>query len=96
MNNNVRIELSKELYSENVMRKSLYWLSEYAKWKLSEDQENWKIQILSDKELSSDFLECKLHDLLNDFKIREKIDYQSRGLREKVILKALEKIYASY
>jgi len=83
----------KKDFSETVIRKALYWLSEDATWKVQDNNENFIINFTPIKAESENFIEEKFHRLLNDFYLREKIDTLSKNLREKIIEQALTKVY---
>lgn len=81
------IRLPRTEYSEAVVRKSLYWLSEDCEWQLNIDEENWVIILSADNAAIS-----KLHRLLNDFSLREKLDERTGTLRNQVIDAALTRL----
>lgn len=81
----MKLLFSKKGYSEQVIRKSLYWLSEHAEWGLSECDENWEISILK----GDDAAVAALNRLLNDFLLREKIDNETLGMRKEIVKGAL-------
>ncbi len=84
------IFLNKSIYSERVVRKSLYWISEYCNWSFGVSQgAEWNIQIVNSK-ISFDLLTSKLHQLLNDNILREEHDANTKELRKKVIKSVLE------
>jgi His-Xaa-Ser system protein HxsD len=76
------------MYSEQVVRKSLYWLSELSGWELSDDAASWIVNLHSDSAEAT----TTLHRLLNDFLLRESIDRTTKGLRARVISAALKKL----
>jgi len=91
MTNPTPLFLSKTSYSETIVRKALYWLSEYCIWQLEETNEAWKVTLLAEgKEL--DCYQADYHRLLNDFKLRETLDRNTKHLRSKIIYAALKKI----
>lgn len=83
-----RVNLPKSLYSEQVVRKSLYWVSEVTRWELSDDDASW-IVTLHD---ASPEATASLYRLLNDFRLREDLDRATKGLRARVIAAALTRL----
>ena len=77
------IVFEKDKYTEAVIRKSLYWLSEKCKWKLNDCSSTWEVEIHISEDLESNIYE--FHRLLNDFLLREKLDIETGALRKKVI-----------
>lgn len=61
--------ISKNEYSEWVLRKSLYWMSTVARWRLDGDEEHWLVSFTH----WNDEVEFELERLLNDYKLREKL-----------------------
>lgn len=59
----------KELYSEWVIRNSLYWMTPLTRWKLLEELSSWTISFENDSP------EClyEFERLLNDYALREKL-----------------------
>lgn len=84
--------LSKNEYSESVIRKSLYWLSESHSWSLESDEERW---IVCFDNPSADVV-SELFRLLNDFKLREQLDASTKHLRLELIRSALHEIANKY
>ena len=85
------MRLLKKQYSESVIRKSLYWLSDEFSWELDEDEDAWIICF----ELDSQAAAYELNRLLNDFLLREQLDQQTGAERQAVILSALKRIAGS-
>jgi len=85
------VQLRKDAFSENVIRKSLYWLSEICKWELCETDNNWLVTLMP---RSPDDRTCKaeLDRLLNDFKLREELDKSTKGMRVKIVSAVLKKL----
>ena len=83
------LSLSKKLYSELVLRKSLYWLKPEYQWTMEESESEWLITFSCSQD---DFFHCKyeLNKLLNDYSLREKIDSQTDDLKLAIIRKALK------
>lgn len=85
------IRLSKSSYSEQSVRKALYWLSEHYRWKLDEDGDSWNIDfIVEEKEF--DVCKSEFDRLLNDFVLREKLDKNTKHLRQKIIASSLKRL----
>ena len=88
------VKLPKASYSEAVVRKSLYWLSEQCQWTLNEHNEAWRIQLfIEDHDIQK--VSSILQRLLNDFKLREQLDSQTQQLRQKIINACLKQIVVS-
>ncbi len=83
------IELNKENYPVSVIRKTLYWLKEEEEWLLNENKKIWLINILNEKT----FDEVYFNKLLNDNLLRYEIDKNTLDIRDKIIYKALSKVY---
>ena len=75
------IKLPQDSYSETVVRKSLYWCDPEALWTLEPHEGHWVISV---QQPASRF-EAVLHKHLNDFLLRERLDTQTRSLREELI-----------
>ena len=82
------IKLQQDLYSEPVVRKALYWCSEESGWTLQQQEADWLICVQNPTE----FFEELLHKHLNDFLLREKLDVQTRSLREDIIKASLQAV----
>jgi len=85
-----KIGFTKSSHSEEVMRKSLYWLPEGCRWEFSESPTEWCVTISAD-----DQVEIYIADLnrrINDFKLRELLDFKTKNLRIRLIQSALERI----
>lgn len=85
------IYLSKMLYSQMVVRNSLYWCSPEGEWLLQETDENWIVQLNGHSAL----FETTLHRHLNDFVLRETLEEKTRVKKEKIILAALTAVLKS-
>lgn len=83
-----QLDLLKATYSEQVIRKALYWCSEYGLWSLSENDTHWQIRYEPN---AVNFYE-QLHRHLNDFKLRELLDKRTGQLRYKIVDSALAAI----
>ena len=82
------LEISSEEYSEWVVRNSLYWISEFSAWELEPSEKGYQIELKN----SSEECICRLHRLLNDFKLRSKLMNKTQPIREKIIIQALKSI----
>lgn len=82
------IAVPKSQYSEAVIRKSVYWLSESCAWELADEEDAWVITLHADAPEHA----ATLHRLLNDFRLRESLDAATKGLRAQVIRAALQKL----
>lgn len=78
----------KELYSEWVIRNSLYWMTPLTQWKLSEDISSWTISFENDSPES--FYEFER--LLNDYTLREKLQRKTGALRDSIVRKVLRSV----
>ena len=74
--------LQKNLYSEWVIRNTLYWMTPVSPWKLEENISSWIIFF----EIGGP--ECEF----NDFSLREKLHHQTGQLRDAIISKVLRSI----
>lgn len=81
-------KLDKTMYSEWVIRNSLYWMSAVTRWKLDEDDEHWLVSF----ELWNDKVEFELERLLNDYKLREKLQVHTGQVRTSIIGNVLRSI----
>jgi His-Xaa-Ser system protein HxsD len=77
--------IEKERYSEQVIRKALYWLSESYVWSLDDLEDNWVITIRG----NDDNAELEMSRLLNDFTLREQLDLETKAARRELIRTAL-------
>lgn len=80
--------LSKTMYSEWVLQNSLYWMSAIARWKLDEDDEHWLVSL----EDWNDEVEFQFERLLNDYKLREKLQAHTGQVRTSIIDNVLRSI----
>lgn len=76
------------MYSEWVLRNSLYWMSAVARWKLDENDQNWLVSF----EVWNDEVEFEFERLLNDYKLREKLQAQTGQVRASIIDNVLRSI----
>jgi len=83
-----QIRLKKETHSEKVVRKCLYWCSEFCKWELQSTDTYWVIRI----DDSDDAAVAQFHRILNDFLLREELDHSTKNLRIDVITAALRRL----
>ena len=80
--------LIKTAASEWVIRNSLYWMSTVARWKLDEDEEHWLVSF----EHWNDEVEFEFERLLNDYKLREKLQAHTGQVRASIIDNVLRSI----
>jgi His-Xaa-Ser system protein HxsD len=78
------------MYSELVLRKALYWLTEHCSWSLDADEVSWYVSF-GDSELANQ-CEQRLDRLLNDFLLRERLDAATKCKRERIVASALDAI----
>ncbi|ORM74328.1 His-Xaa-Ser system protein HxsD [Pantoea wallisii] len=78
----------KTMYSEWVLRNSLYWMSSIAHWKLDEDDKYWLVSF----EHLNDEIEFEFARLLNDYKLREKLQVHTVQVRTSIIDNVLRSI----
>ncbi|UJQ25293.1 His-Xaa-Ser system protein HxsD [Pantoea agglomerans] len=71
----------KKEWSEWIVRNSLYWMSNVARWKLDEDDEHWLVSF----EDWNDEVEFEFERLLNDYKLREKLQAYTGQVRTSII-----------
>lgn len=76
------------MYSECVIRNSLYWMSAVTHWKLDENDQNWIVSF----EDWNDEVEFELERLLNDYKLREKLQAHTGQVRTSIIDNVLRSI----
>lgn len=76
------------MYSEWVLRNSLYWMSAVTRWKLDENDQNWLVSF----ELWNDEVEFEFERLLNDYKLREKVQAHTGQVRSSIIDNVLRSI----
>ncbi|MGG6299669.1 His-Xaa-Ser system protein HxsD [Pantoea allii] len=81
-------KLDKTMYSEWVIRNSLYWMSAVTRWKLDEDDQNWFVSF----ESFSNEIEFEFERLLNDYKLREKLQAYTGQVRSSIIDNVLRSI----
>lgn len=80
--------ISKTRHSEWVLRNSLYWMSSATRWKLDEDDQDWLISF----EVWNDEIEFEFERLLNDYKLREKLQAHTGQVRTSIINNVLRSI----
>lgn len=80
--------INKNEYSEWVLRSSLYWMSAAARWKLDEGHEHWFVSF----ESYNDEVEFEFERLLNDYKLREKLQAHTGQVRTSIIDNVLRSI----
>jgi len=74
--------------SEWVVRNSLYWMSTVTRWKLDEGDEHWIVSF----EDWNDEVEFEFERLLNDYKLREKLQAYTGQVRSSIIDNVLRSI----
>lgn len=80
--------IRKTACSEWVIRNSLYWMSAYSRWKLDEYDDYW---IVSFDTVSGE-VEFEFERLLNDYKLRERLQSQTGQVRNSIIENVLKSI----
>ncbi|PIF20838.1 MULTISPECIES: His-Xaa-Ser system protein HxsD [Pantoea] len=80
--------IDKTVHSEWVVRSSLYWMSTVTRWKLDEDNEYWLVSF----DDWNDGVEFEFERLLNDYKLREKLQAQTGQVRSSIIDNVLRSI----
>ncbi|NIE52276.1 His-Xaa-Ser system protein HxsD [Pantoea sp. Ap-870] len=80
--------ISKTMYSEWVLRHSLYWISAITRWRLDENDQNWLVSF----EDWNDEVEFEFERLLNDYKLREKLQVHTGQVRTSIIDNVLRSI----
>ncbi|MET4058390.1 His-Xaa-Ser system protein HxsD [Pantoea agglomerans] len=80
--------ISKTMYSEWVLRNSLYWMSAVVRWKLDENEEHWLVSF----DHWNDEVEFEFERLLNDYKLREKLQAHTVQVRTSIIDNVLRSI----
>ncbi|EEC4818626.1 His-Xaa-Ser system protein HxsD [Salmonella enterica] len=80
--------LKKDVYSEWVIRNTLYWISPVSSWKLKENISSWTISFENDSP------EClyEFERLLNDYALREKLQQKTGALRDSIVHKVLRSV----
>lgn len=76
------------MYSEWVLRNSLYWMSAVARWKLDENEQNWLVSF----EHWNEEVEFEFERLLNDYRLREKLQAHTDQVRTSIIDNVLRSI----
>lgn len=86
--NVIEKNFAKTTNSEWVLRNSLYWMSAVTRWKLDEDELNWIVSF----ESFNDEVKFEFQRLLNDYKLREKLQVQTGHARTSIIDSVLRSI----
>lgn len=81
-------KILKERCSEWVIRRSLYWITAYTRWKLDEDELNWVITF----DVFTEESQFEFERLLNDYEIRESLQRQTGQVRASIIDNVLNSI----
>lgn len=89
---NYQFHYKKKNYSEEVIRRALYWLSRDCEWLLDDADEDWKIEIITDENDDEKQIKAELDRLINDYVLREKIDKKTKSMRFKIVHAALSRI----
>lgn len=84
----LEIKLPLLQFSEQVIRKALYWCSSEAGWTLHQQASEWLIRVQE----PTDSFEELLHKHLNDFVLREKLDHKTGALRSEIIKASLQAV----
>ncbi|MBE4619794.1 His-Xaa-Ser system protein HxsD [Vibrio navarrensis] len=84
----LELKFKKHSYSENVVRQALYWMSHISSWQLTDNEVEWIIEFNKN---SADVVH-EFNRLLNDYLLREKLDKQTRVIRESITLAVLESV----
>ncbi|AUX72018.1 His-Xaa-Ser system protein HxsD [Erwinia pyrifoliae] len=80
--------IRKTVCSEWVIRNILYWMSNVTRWKLDEGDEHWLVLF----EPFNDEVEFEFERLLNDYKLREKLQAHTGHVRSSIIDNVLRSI----
>ncbi|KAA1194873.1 His-Xaa-Ser system protein HxsD [Photorhabdus heterorhabditis] len=80
--------IRKTACSEWVIRNSLYWMSAYSRWKLDEYDDYWIVSF----DTYSGEVEFEFERLLNDYKLRERLQSQTEQVRNSIIENVLKSI----
>lgn len=78
----------KNEYSEWVIRNTLYWMSSITRWKLDDNEQTWIVSF----ELFNDQVDFEFERLLNDYKLREKLQEYNGHVRASIIDNVLRSI----
>jgi len=82
------INIRKIDFSEWVLRNSLYWMSAVVRWKLDENEEHWLVSF----DHWNDEIEFEFERLLNDYKLRDKLQAHTGQVRASIIDNVLRSI----
>ena len=86
------VKLHSDEFSEDTIRKSLYWMEKGELKELYKENEEWKLIIHAEKsEIES--LKDWIAKTLNDFKLREIIRYKTNNFQDKIASAALLSLY---
>ena len=80
--------IEKTNHSEWVVRNSLYWMSAYTRWQLGADDNDWIVSF----ESFDDTIKFEFERLLNDYKLREKLQAHTGQVRTSIIDNVLRSI----
>ncbi|UTP72754.1 His-Xaa-Ser system protein HxsD [Alteromonas sp. LMIT006] len=85
----MKILLKKKSTSEIALRKALYWLDDDCMWTLTESDNEWLIEVSCDENLKELYI-SKIHKLVNDYTLRERISSKTDSLKNAIIKKTLK------
>ena len=89
----MKLNILKKSFSENTVRKALYWLSEDATWTMKDEKEVFIIDFTPKENKVELQIEEKFNELLNDFYLRDIHNSSTKNLRKDIIEQALKKVY---
>ena len=89
---NILIKLSSDEFSEETIRKSLYWMEKGNLKELYKENDEWKLIVYGKK---SDIKKIKdwLAKTLNDFRLREMIRKKTNNFQDQIASVALSSLY---
>lgn len=83
-----KLRLAKQDIPEEVLRKTLYWVSEHCNWYLDQDESHWTVELLTTGDTCKT-CRSEFDRLLNDFLLRDRLDRRTKNLRSRIIEEAL-------
>ena len=89
---NILIKLCSDEFSDETIRKSLYWMEKGKLKELYKEKNEWKIVINADK---SEIIKIKewIAKTLNDFRLREMIREKTNNFQDQIASAALLSLY---
>lgn len=78
-------KFTEEQYTESVLRQVLYWMTPVTEWSLVIHEGIAEITLKK----NDDETICHFHKLLNDYKLREQIEWQTKDIRDSIMQKVL-------